>query len=171
MNDFQGQIEEQRGKLKELLLKVPGFKGYIEMEDRRTGDKLMRETVADHYQELIDQLTSVQASLVDEGYLEFVDDLENIVVKLRTFIDRIRHASYGYSSFFSAVKIDAETLDRLYEYDRSLLEGIDQFRDLIAALEQAQEEEEVKEAVSQLQQLSRQIVSQADQRAEVITQE
>jgi len=171
MNDFQGQIEEQRGKLKQLLLKVPGFKGYIEMEDRRTADKLMRETVADHYQELIDQLSAVQASLVDEGYLEFVDDLESIVVKLRTFIDRIRHASYGYSSFFSAVKIDAETLDRLYEYDRSLLEGLDRFRDLIAALEQAPEEEEVKETVSQLQQLSRQIVSQADQRAEVITQE
>lgn len=51
MTDYQSQIESQRGKIKELLLKVPGFKGYIELEDRRTADKLLREVVADSCQE------------------------------------------------------------------------------------------------------------------------
>ena len=48
MTDFQGQIEEGRGKLKELLLKIPGFKGYIEMEDRRTADKMVRRPICCH---------------------------------------------------------------------------------------------------------------------------
>ena len=97
MTDFQGQIESERGKLKELLLKVPGFKGYIEMEDRRTADKLLREMVADRYQELLDKLTGIQNEFTDRGDLTYLDDLETIVVKLRTFIDRIRHAAYGSS--------------------------------------------------------------------------
>ncbi len=171
MSDFQGQIEEQRGKLKELLLKVPGFSGYIEMEDRRTADKLMRETIADRYQELVDYLSTIQASLVDEGSLELVDDLEQVVVRLRTFVDRIRHASYGYSSFFSAVKIDTETLDRLYDYDGSLLDGVDEFQRILESFEQAEDETAAGEILSSLKKLSREIVKKADQRAEVITNE
>lgn len=171
MSDFQGQIEEQRGKLKELLLKVPGFSGYIEMEDRRTADKLMRETIADRYQELVDHLSTIQASLVDDGNLELVEDLEQVVVRLRTFIDRIRHASYGYSSFFSAVKIDTEKLDRLYDYDGSLLDGVDEFQQILESFEQAEDETAAGEILSSLKKLSREIVKKADQRAEVITNE
>jgi hypothetical protein len=36
--------------------------------------------------------------------------------------DRIEHAGYGYAGFFDPIKIEAEALDRLYEYDLSLKE-------------------------------------------------
>jgi hypothetical protein len=107
MSDFQGQIESERGKLKELLLKIPGFKGYIELEDRRTADKMVRDVVADRYQEELDRLTGIMTEFVDRGDLNYVDDMEGIVTKIRTVIDRIRHATYGYSSFISLIKIDA----------------------------------------------------------------
>ncbi|NIP42173.1 MAG: hypothetical protein GWN00_11955, partial [Aliifodinibius sp.] len=51
----------------------------------------------------------------------YVDDLEKAAIKLRTFIDKIRTASYGYSGFFDAVRVDEEDLARVYEYDLSLL--------------------------------------------------
>ncbi len=171
MSDFQGQIESERGKLKELLLKIPGFKGYIELEDRRTADKILRDVIADRYQEQVDRLSEIQTDFVDRGDLAYVDDLEAVVVKLRTFIDRIRHAAYGYSSFFSAIKIDAEKLDKIYDYDFALLSGADRLADALVNLESIEDPEKLKDFISDLKKQAQEVVTKADQRKEVITSE
>jgi hypothetical protein len=171
MTDFQGQIESERGKLKELLLKIPGFKGYIEMEDRRTADKILRDVVADRYQEQLDKLTGIMAEFVDRGDLVYVDDLEGVVTKMRTFIDRIRHAAYGYSSFFSAIKVDTVKLDKIYEYDQALLEGIEGFGGILDTLASAVEEDQIKGYIAALRNAAQEIVTKADQRKEEITRE
>jgi len=168
MADIQGQIESERGKLKELLLKVPGFKGYIELEDRRTADKLLRELVADRYQELLDRLTSIQTEFVDRGALDYLDDLESVVVRIRTFIDRIRHAAYGYSSFFSVIKIDVEKLDKLYDYDYALLDGIDLMAAGLDTLESTEDPDELMEIIKGLKRVSQEMVTKADQRKDEI---
>ena len=46
-------------------------------------------------------------------------------LKIRQFIDRIRHASYGYSPFFNATKVKEEELTAVYEFDLALLENVD----------------------------------------------
>ncbi len=171
MTDYQRQIESQRGKIKELLLKVPGFKGYIELEDRRTADKLLRDAVADSYQEQLDRLTAVQTVFVDRGDLAYVDDLEAVVVKLRTFIDRISHAAYGYSSFFSAVKIDAEKLNKIYDYDQALLNGTESLSAALESLETTEDPEQLKVLITDLKKQAQDIVTKADQRKDVITYE
>ena len=171
MTDYQSQIEDQRGKIKELLLKVPGFKGYIELEDRRTADKLLRDAVAESYQEQLDRLTAVQTEFVDRGDLAYVDDLEAVVVKLRTFIDRISHATYGYSSFFSAIKIDAEKLDKIYDYDQALLNGTESLSAALESLETTKDPEQLKELIKDLKKQAQDIVTKADQRKNVITDE
>ena len=171
MTDFQGQIESGRGKLKELLLKVPGFKGYIDMEDRRTADKLVREIIAARFQELLDKLTGVQTEFVDRGDLAYLDDLESIVVKLRTFIDRISHAVYGYTGFFDAIKIDAEKLDRLYDYDQALLDGTEAMAATMDNLASAIEEDQIKPLIADLKNQAGDMVKKADQRMEEITRE
>lgn len=171
MTDFQGQIESGRGKLKELLAKVPGFKGYIEMEDRRTADKLLREEVADRYQELVDKLSGIQTDYVDRGDLAYLDDLETISIRIRTFIDKIRHAVYGYSGFFSAIKIDEEKLDRLYDYDQALLNGVDNLAGVMDSLASAVEEDQIKPLIADLKNQAQEIVKMANQRMEEITRE
>ena len=171
MADFQGQIESERGKLKELLLKVPGFKGYIELEDRRTADKMIRDIVADRYQEQLDKLTGIMTEFVDRGDLGYLDDLEGVATKVRTFIDRIRHAAYGYSSFFSVIKIDAEKLERLYDYDQAMLDGIDGINQTLESLASAVDEDQIKGFIASLKNAAQEMVTKADQRKEEITRE
>jgi hypothetical protein len=168
MADFQGQIESERGKLKELLSKVPGFKGYIEMEDRRTADKMIRELVADRYQELLDDYTGIQTEFVDRGDLDFLDDLETVTVKIRTFIDRIRNAAYGYSSFFSAIKIDQEKLERIYDYDHALLDGVDSLKESMEKLASAVEPDQIKGMIAELKKAMQDIITKFDRRKEEI---
>ena len=171
MTDFQGQIEEGRGKLKELLLKIPGFKGYIEMEDRRTADKMVRDTVADRYQEQLDRLTGIMTEFVDRGDLVYMDKLEGAAVKIRTFIDKIRHAVYGYSGFFDAIKVDEAKLEKLYDYDQALLDGIDGISETLNSLASAVESDQIKTLIASLTQQAADMVTKADQRVEEITRE
>lgn len=171
MSDFQGQIEEGRGKIKELLLKVPGFKGYIEMEDRRSADKMVRDVVADRFQEQLDRLTGIMTEFVDRGDLAYLDDLEGIITKIRTFIDRIRHAAYGYTGFFDAIRIDAAKLDKLYDYDQALLDGVDGFKELLESLASAVDEDQIKGSIATLKNAAQDMILKADQRKEEITKE
>lgn len=171
MTDFQGQIEDGRGKLKELLLKIPGFKGYIAMEDRRTADKMVRDVVADRYQEQLDRLSGIMTEFVDRGDLAYLDKLEGAAVKIRTFIDKIRHAVYGYSGFFDAIKVDEAKLEKLYGYDQSLLEGIDSISETMNSLASAVESDQIQSLIASLTQQAADMVIKADQRVEEITRE
>ena len=171
MSDYQQQIQDDRGPLKNLLSKVPGFKGYLEKEDRRTADKLMREEIGDRYVEVLNQLNAVQTRLVDQGQIEYLDNLESVVTKIQTFIDRIRNAAYGYSSFFSAVKIDEQTLERIYEYDKSLLEGAQKMEELLISLEAAENDPEVESLLEEMNHQARELINQVDRRKQVMISE
>lgn len=171
MSDYQQQIQDDRGPLKNLLSKVPGFKGYLEKEDRRTADKLMREEIGDRYLEVLNKLNAVQTRLVDQGRIEYLDNLESVVTKIQTFIDRIRNAAYGYSSFFAAVKIDEQTLERIYEYDKSLLEGAQKMEELLISLEAAENDPEVESLLEEMNHQARELVNQVDRRKQVMISE
>lgn len=133
MTDLAGQIKEQRGGFAKLLSKIPGFKGYMEKETRRDADKIVREVVAAKYTDQLDRLSELQIDLLSNGGFEFVDDVEQSAVKLRTFIDRVKTAPRGYAGIFDAVQVKEDQLDQLYNFDYQLLSEAD---NLAAAIDQ-----------------------------------
>jgi len=48
--------------------------------------------------------------LSTQGGIAYIDDLEAAAIQLRTFADRIRRATRGYSRLFEATKINQEEL-------------------------------------------------------------
>jgi len=122
MSDLFDQVTDDQDIFKKLASKIPGFSGYIERQNRRSADKLMRESIADHFEALYKRVSTLQTDFISQGEILYVDDLERAAINLRTFIDKIRRASYGYSGFFDAVKINEEELARVYEYDAALLD-------------------------------------------------
>jgi len=126
MSDLFDKVIGDQDIFKKLASKIPGFSGYIERQNRRAADKLLRETVADRFEELWQRVSSLQTDFITQGEILYVDDLEKAAIKLRTFIDKIRRASYGYSGFFDATKVNEEELTRVYEYDSALLELVDE---------------------------------------------
>ena len=122
MSDLFDTVTGDQDIFKKLASKIPGFDGYIERQNRRAADKLLRETIADHFEQLYQRISALQTDFVSQGELLYVDDLEKAAIKIRTFIDKIRRATYGYSGFFDAVKINEEELARVYEYDAALLD-------------------------------------------------
>lgn len=133
MTDLAGQIKDQRGGFVKLLSKIPGFKGYMEKETRRDADKIVRDAVAAKFTDQLDRLSELQNDLLANGGFEYVDDVEQIAVKLRTFIDRVKTAPRGYAGLFDAVQVKEDQLNQLYNFDYQLLSEAD---NLAAAIDQ-----------------------------------
>jgi hypothetical protein len=125
MSDFYGQVTSSQDIFKKLLSKVPGFSGYIERENRRAADKVMRETIANRFEAIWGRISAFQRELISQGEIKWVDDVEAAAIKLRQFIDRVRTTSYGYSGLFDAVKINENELALIYSYDEAMLSMAD----------------------------------------------
>jgi hypothetical protein len=121
MSDLFDRVTGHQDLFTKILAKIPGFSGYIERQDRRQADKILREAIADRFQEQWQRISGLQRDLIRQGQLQNAGDLEAAALKLRQFIDRVRTASYGYAGFFDAIKIKEEELTQVYQYDLALL--------------------------------------------------
>jgi hypothetical protein len=124
LGDLTEKIQSSQNKLEQLANRIPGYGGYRQKEQRREADKLLRLHVASQYEELLERLNRVQYDLVSGGDLTGMMLLERGVTKLQLLVDRIRTASYGYAGLFDAIKVDDDALDRLYDFDHAMLDGV-----------------------------------------------
>lgn len=147
--DLTDRIKRDPNPLQKLTKSIPGFSGYMEREQRRGADKLLREFLSDEIDDIIERVERIASDWADEGDLDWVNDLERLSGRLNRAADDLRYADYGYSGFFDLVKIDEEDLHRFYEYDLSLRSFIADISDDVDALADAQDDE-VEEALDEL---------------------
>jgi hypothetical protein len=154
MADFYQKITEMQGTLEDIVRKIPGFSGYLEKDDRRAADRLLRDQVSRRFEELLTEFTRVQQQVVEKTGLQYMERVQGIDTKLRTFIDRIESAAQGYAGVFDSIKIKEEGLARLYAFDNALLTYQDQFAQGVARLEQSLDGGEVTPVLNQLDQIA-----------------
>lgn len=139
--DLTDRIQRDPNPLQNLMKSIPGFTGYMEREQRRGADKLLREFLADEIDGIIERMERIATDSSNTGQLEYIDDLEQIRGRLNRAGDNLRYADYGYSGFFDLVKIEAEDLHRFYEYDLSLRSFIADVGEDVDELADAAEDE------------------------------
>ena len=163
-----GKISSEMDPFKQILSKIPGFNGYMERQNRRDSDKLLRETVANRFEEQWQRISGLQREFISQGEITYVDDLEAAAVKLRAFIDRVRRATRGYSGLFDAVKINETELAQLYQYDAALLNQVDEISRAIDNVEASVGSDGLPAAIRHLSTVAQQAVQAFDRREEVI---
>jgi hypothetical protein len=169
MSDLFDKVSDQMDIFKKLASKIPGFSGYVERQNRRAADKLLRESVAARFEELWTRTSELQTAMVSEGMIALMDEMEQAAIKLRTFADKIKTASYGYAGFFDAVKIKEEELSQLYQFDLSFYDTADKIESALTNVEASMGDEEgLKTAIRHLITLAREAVSNFERRYEMI---
>lgn len=168
MSDFLGKVQSESDLLSKLAGKIPGFSGYVDRENRRAADKLLREHVATQFDQIWTRLTNVQKDLASSVEMEHLDALEGAATKIRTFIDKVTTASYGYAGFFDAVKVNKEELLKLYEFDLALLGKADEMSRAVDNVETSKGTDGMPAAVSNVVTLSRELVATLEKRGEVL---
>ena len=168
MSDLFERVVSQQDALKKLLAKLPGFKGYFIRQDRRSADKLLRETIADKFQAQWQRLSSIQRDLVSSGNLDVLDDIEIGAIRMRQFIDRVKTAAYGYAGLFDAVKVKEEELEKVYQYDLTLLEMADEMANAVDNLEASIGSDGFPAAIRNVNQKAQDSLDAFNQRAELL---
>jgi hypothetical protein len=169
MSDLFDTVKGGQDIFKKLLSYIPGFSGYIERTNRRAADKLLREQVALKYNELAARTSRLQKDIAEAGQIDFLDDIDSVGLKMRTFADRIKNASYGYSGFFDAVKINEKELEKIYAFDTAFFMLADQISSGLDNVEAAVAGEGLKAAIRAVNSLARQAGETYDRRYESIT--
>ena len=170
MTDMYQNVSGQVDPFKKLVSFIPGFSGYVERQNRRDADKLVRDTVARRFTELWKRTSNLQADMVSAGKIEHVDDMEKAALQLRTFIDKISTASRGYSGLFDAVKINEKELEQLYNFDLAFFELADQVGHGLDNVEASMgDDTALPAAIRNITTLGRQAVDTFNRRTEAFT--
>ena len=170
MDDFFQKVTSQQDPFRKLASYIPGFGGYIERENRRDADKVLRVTVARRFEEQWKRVSQLQSDLVSSGMITYVDDLEKAAIKLRTFIDKLSTAPRGYSGLFDAVKINEKELTAIYQFDAAFFDLAEQVGHAVDNVEQSMgDEASLPAAIRNLTSLTRLAVETYDKRSEVVT--
>jgi hypothetical protein len=166
------KVSRERGKVEEILGKIPGYKGYKEKEMRRESDRLLRESLVRDFGAQLNRLGPIQSIVLDNGGLEFMDDIGEVKTGLQTLMDRIRNAPMGYSGFFDAVRVKEDDLDRLEAFDQQLTAEIPKISAAFDELDKAANANDpaaVKTAVRAARATVKDSSALFDQRGRVIT--
>jgi hypothetical protein len=170
MTDLFQKVTDSQDAFKKLASKIPGFDGYIERQNRRAADKLLRETIADRFQALWTRASELQIDMVNEGMIDFLDDMERAAIQLRTFADKIRTASYGYSGAFDAVKINEDELALLYNFDNGFFLAADEIERALDNVEASLHDEAgLPAAIRHIVSVAREATAALERRAELLT--
>jgi len=170
MSDFFEKVSSQIDPFKKLVSYIPGFSGYVERQNRRDADKLLRETVARRFEEQWTRASNLQVDMVNNGMLTFVDDMEKASLALRTFIDKISTAARGYSGMFDAVKINEKELEAIYQFDAAFFDLADQVKSALDNVEAIMgDETALPAAIRNITSLARLAVETFERRSEVVT--
>jgi hypothetical protein len=150
------------------MAKLPGYKGYKEKEQRREADRLLRDHIVNRMRTVKDQLDVLQTDLISAGKIELLDEVGSAATQIQTFIDRVRTAPYGYAGLFDAARIKEDDLDRVYEFDASLLSYADRIEGAISRAREGIEGEDTRSLILMIRDLAREANATFDERQDVL---
>lgn len=135
MTDRPEVVWEQ--KARELLERIPGYRGYRLKEDRRDADRRVRDAVADAYEAELRRVERIARELAAARRLDDIGAIERASQAIRHFIDRVRTVTPGYGGLFGDRDVDGVALDQIRLFDESLILGADELKPKIDQLEAA----------------------------------
>ncbi len=123
-NDVYSDVKGQMRLSERIAAFLPGFRGYKEKELRRESDKLIRNHLYLKLSTAKTDLREVSQKLADRRYFDVLTDMDRLLAKMDRVVEKVNHASYGYSGFFDAVKVKEENLDRMIAFDNQLIDSV-----------------------------------------------
>jgi hypothetical protein len=124
-NNVYSDVKGQMRLSERIAAFIPGFRGYKEKEIRRESDRLIRNHLSLKLSTEKNDLREISQKLADRRYLDVLTDIDRLNAKMDRMVEKVNHASYGYSGFFDAVKVKEDSLDRMIDFDNKLMDNVD----------------------------------------------
>ncbi len=128
MSGKKGVYEKAKEEMRlgeRILAALPGFRGYKEKELRRESDRLVRNHLYQRLMEARKDLKETFQTLSENRVQEVLADMDHLVMRFDRVSEKINHASYGYAGFFNIVKIEEAKLDKMIQFDKDLIDEVE----------------------------------------------
>ena len=127
------KVQASEKPLERLMLIIPGYRGYKLREQRREADRIVRDYIYTALEHSRDDLMSCFQSLADAKVNELIEPMNRLIARLDTVAEKINRASYGYSGFFDAIKVEEPELENMLAYDTQLMDLVRKINDAAAS--------------------------------------
>jgi|GraSoiStandDraft_43_1057313.scaffolds.fasta_scaffold119733_2 hypothetical protein len=134
MTNGYEEARGQRNWLERLGEKIPGYRGFQDRELRRDVDRQLREHLAAELGRLKGLSRDHARGWVDAGKIGALNGFDRLDRQLDGLSQAIRFSDYGATGLFDPVKIGDAELQRLYEFDLSVVDDLAALEAELAAL-------------------------------------
>ncbi len=124
MSNGYEEAKGQRNILERLMDKIPGFRGFQDRELRRDVDKMQREHLSAELGRLKAASRDQARRYTDAGKIGALGGFDRLDRQIDGLSQAVRFADYGNTGFFDPVKVGDAELQRLYEFDLSVLDDL-----------------------------------------------
>lgn len=128
MDNLQANLQNIKGKesfLERMKRYIPGYDGYVNRDNSRELDTLLRNKLAMMLDENNVKIKNTVLNLSKAGKLFESQDIDKLDKKNQNAAAKFRSAARGYSGAFDVVKIKEEKLNMLYDFDSALLTEVE----------------------------------------------
>ncbi len=164
MDDIRKTSENGRNFFEKILYSLPLFKGYLEKENRRESDRILREYIVQNLFSLKEKLISISNPFLKKYGLEIMNDISNLTNEIEALKNKIEFAPHGYSGFFDTVKINTPQLDYVYQLDSEIVNLISDLLKKIDPLDSMPDKESTETLLKNILLDVKNIVSKFDER-------
>ena len=125
MVDVRKIIEADKGWIKKLQSFLPGYNKYRSCEDLRSADNIIRKELAAKLEIVENNVKQSRENISRDMDFDLINRIGELVNISHRITEKVRHAEQGYAPWISGdVRIEEDELNRLYEFDLSLVENI-----------------------------------------------
>jgi hypothetical protein len=157
MSDVRQYVEENRGLLKKIELSIPGFRGYRIREDLRTADNILRSYMANQIgTEIKRPIEEIAEKLTKLLELDSIGEVRECLNQIKGLEAKIRHAEHGYSGISPQFKIEEKELNRIYEFDMTLLNQLHDIQGKANSLDNLINDNKMKELKMAINEIKKQ---------------
>jgi len=142
--DIREMIRADRGPLEKIAFFIPVYHGYREREDRREADKVLRDFLAKKLKDVKKEFKEAYRDAMAADMSGLSGKLDSAIALFDKLEAKITHADYGYASFWGALKIREEELDRMYDFDNLLVKQPEELGKKVAGVADAIVSENIK---------------------------
>jgi hypothetical protein len=137
LDNLKKKIQDNRDLIDRIIVKFPGFKGYVEKAENYAADRIVRDLLADRMLGFKNEVNAKMVELEKKQQRDGLGDLDSLTIKMESVIKKCQHADFGKTAALSSMTISEDDKNRLLEYDWRLISALDEMEKKVGELRTA----------------------------------
>lgn len=169
LNSALQNVKSKENFLEKIKRWIPGYDGYVNRDNSRELDTLLRNKLAVELDSNHMKLKNTILTLAQRGKLFESDGIDKLDKRLQTAVNKFRSAARGYSGAFDVVKVKDDKLNMIYEFDANMFDEVEKISNSCTEMENnVKNNIDIKPNIDNIGTMLDMLVKQFDERENIL---